>query len=403
MWSSIKSGDWLTPERLRNYPLIVLALLALAIIGAVVLSNNRMGPNGLPLGSDFSQVWIAGKEVIAGAPEAPFYFDRHSAAQRREFPLADGVFGWHYPPFFLAPAAALAHLPYLQALALWQLSTFAVYLLVILAIMKNTGVRLSVTLLTAVAFPAVAINLGHGQNGFLTAALLGAGFHWLDRAPRAAGAAFALLAYKPQFGLSLPLALLVERRARTIVAAVLVLAVMGAASVMAFGPGSWRAFFDNLHFTQRVVIEQGLTGFEKIQSVFAAARHMGASVSTAWTCQAATTLFVLAALVFLSRSTADSRAKAAGAILASLLTTPYALDYDLMALAPVIAFLVSHGMETKFLPYEKTALAVAYAAPLFARPVAMVVPFPIGVIALLLLFASTMRHAFAPQSDAPEA
>ena len=74
MWSSIKSGDWLTPERLRNYPLIVLALLALAIIGAVALSNNRMGPNGLPLGSDFSQVWIAGKEVIAGAPEAPFYF-----------------------------------------------------------------------------------------------------------------------------------------------------------------------------------------------------------------------------------------------------------------------------------------------------------------------------------------
>jgi hypothetical protein len=56
------------------------------------------------------------------------------------------------------------------------------------------------TLLVASAFPAVFINVGHGQNGFLTAALLGGALHWLDRKPWLAGILIGMLAYKPQFG-----------------------------------------------------------------------------------------------------------------------------------------------------------------------------------------------------------
>src|SRR4029077_20364009 len=62
-------------------------------------------------------------------------------------------------------------------------------------------------LLLALAFPAVLINVGHGHNGFLTAALLGGGLVVLDRRPLPAGILFGLMAYKPQFGLMIPIAL----------------------------------------------------------------------------------------------------------------------------------------------------------------------------------------------------
>ena len=42
-------------------------------------------------------------------------------------------------------------------------------------------------LLLALAYPAVLINIGHGQNGFLTAALLGGALIILDRRPILAG------------------------------------------------------------------------------------------------------------------------------------------------------------------------------------------------------------------------
>ena len=55
------------------------------------------------------------------------------------------------------------------------------------------------------------VNVGHGQNGFLTAALLGGALHWLDRRPWLAGVLIGCLAYKPQFGVLIPVALLAGR------------------------------------------------------------------------------------------------------------------------------------------------------------------------------------------------
>ena len=70
------------------------------------------------------------------------------------------------------------------------------------------------TLLAAAAFPAVFINIGHGENGFLTAALLGAALYWLDFRPWLAGLLSGLLAYKPQFGVLLKAAALASASLR---------------------------------------------------------------------------------------------------------------------------------------------------------------------------------------------
>src|SRR6516165_12782915 len=131
------------------------------------------------------------------------------------------------------------------------------------------------TLLVASAFPATFVNIGHGQNGFFTAALLGGALHLLDRRPLIAGVLIGLLAYKPQFGMLIPIALIAAWRWNTIAAAIATIATLIAISFLTLGSGVWHAFADSTNFTQTIVLEQGNTGWEKIQSVFSAARNLG--------------------------------------------------------------------------------------------------------------------------------
>ena len=47
-----------------------------------------------------------------------------------------------------------------------------------------------------------------------------------------------------------------------------------------------------------------------------------------------------------------------------VLATPYALDYDLVVLAPVIAFLAIHGLRQGFVPWSSRLLAALWVLPL---------------------------------------
>src|SRR4029077_9267330 len=97
----------------------------------------------------------------------------HYAREQQIFGAATPYYGWLYPPIFLLVATPLALMPYPLALAVWQIGTFALYLSVIGAIvrrMRQRGMAIgAIWLPIAAGFPAVFVNLGHGQNGFLTA------------------------------------------------------------------------------------------------------------------------------------------------------------------------------------------------------------------------------------------
>ena len=141
------------------------------------------------------------------------------------------------------------------------------------------------------------------------------------------------------------------------------------------------------------MLEQGGPGWHLIQSVFSAVRMWGGPVPLACAAQGALALGVAAALVWLWRSSADFAQKAAALCLATILATPYSLDYDLMVLAPAIAFLTVDGLRRGFAPYEITALAVLWVVPLVARSVAQVTLIPLGVIAMLVMLALVLRKA----------
>src|SRR5947209_9299710 len=138
MWSSLKSGSWLTRERLRVYPALLLAFQAIAILTLVLTSDGRHDLFGRPLGTDFAQVWVAGTEVLGGRPEQPFDLAAHLAGQRAFFGPATDVYGCHYPPYFLVVAALLATLPYALALAVWHLSSLSLYLAGTCAVLRRS-------------------------------------------------------------------------------------------------------------------------------------------------------------------------------------------------------------------------------------------------------------------------
>lgn len=386
--SGIASGDWLTAARLRAYCLILLGLSVLALAALLATSNGRNDYQERPLGTDFSNVYAAGKYVLEGKPEAPFDPARQHKKEQEIFGEKTPFYGWHYPPIFLFLAAALALFPYLAALALWQVSTLALYLVSIRAILPRAE-----TWLPALAFPAVLINIAHGHNGFLTAALIGGGLWLLDRKPVAAGMLFGLLIYKPQFGVLIPLALAAGGYWRAFAAASATVLALCAATYFAFGIGVWEAFRESMTFTREIVLEKGDTGFHKIQSVFAAVRLLRGPVSLAYAAQGIVFAAVAASLLWLWRTHAAFALKAAALIAGSMLATPYLLDYDLMITAPAIAFLVAHGLARGFAPYEKSLLAFVWIAPLLTRSLAEHIFVPLGLIAIVLLFGMTLHRA----------
>jgi hypothetical protein len=389
-----RSGAWLTGERMRVYCAMLLVMPLFAIGGWIFLSNGMLDALGRPIGTDFSNVWNAGRLVLSGEPWAAYDPVRHYAEQQATFGVRDVPFyGWHYPPMFLMVAGLLALVPYPVALAAWMGTTLPLYVAAVRAILPAAP-RLEVTI-AALAFPAVFVNLSHGQNGFLTAGLIGLALALLDRRPLVAGVLIGALAYKPQFGVLIPLVLMATGRWRAFMSAAITVIAIAGASLALFGVKTWEAFQDSLPFTRTVVLEAGNTGWEKIQSAFSAVRHLGGGIELAYAAQGLTMAIAAACLVWLWRSQAAYPLKAAGLIAASVLATPYVLDYDLMALAPAIAFMVAHGLARGFKDWEITALAFVWATPLVARTIADATLVPLGLIATVTLFALALRRARA--------
>jgi alpha-1,2-mannosyltransferase len=409
MGDILRSGAWLTRERILLLAIAILCASGVGFIYLLVTANGLVDAQGRPLGTDFSSFYAAGAHVLDGNPAAPYDLARQYAREQAIFGASTPFYGWLYPPFFLFIAAVLALMPYGAALATWQTMTLGFYLLVIRAILATSTLRPSTAdvpvsarerglpdhlwFLLALAFPAVLINIGHGQNGFLTAALIGGALSALDRRPIVAGVLFGLLAYKPQFGLMIPIVLAASARWRAFSAAVATVAFLVAAATLVFGWDVWHAFLESTRFTRVVVLEQGDPGWYKMQSVFAWARMWGAPIPLAYALQGAVVAGLVAALIGLWRSAKPYSLKAAAFCLATILATPFTFDYDMMVLAPAIAFFAADGLTRGFGPWEKTALAALWLTPLVARTFAQMMLVPIGVPAMVALLVLLLRRS----------
>jgi len=403
-WNAVRTGEWLTAARARGYSLVLLVFCTLAFAGWIAVSDGLIDRNGRPLGTDFSSFYTAGALALEGRAADAYNIALHYARERQLFGPDTPFYSWLYPPNFFLLAAPLALLPYALALAAWQGLSLALYLAVIGAILhparRELGVIGRLWLPVAAAFPAVFINLGHGQNGFLSAALLGAALVALPRRPLVAGVLFGLLSYKPQFALVIPFALAAGGHWRTIVSAAVTVIVLVGASAALFGVEAWTAFLASADISRKVLLEEGNVGFAKQQSAFAAVRLWGGGLTSAYLAQTAVSVLTVGTTAWAWHSSRDHASKAALLIAATALASPHILDYDLMLLAPALAFFVAARSDGRFGDYEISLCVAAWLVPLVSRSIAGATGIPLGLIVLLTFYGFVLRRAVRDHATA---
>jgi arabinofuranan 3-O-arabinosyltransferase len=314
-------------------------------------------PDGKGIPTDFVNVWAAGRLVLDGHPALAYDWDIQKKVElallRQDF---TGYFAWHYPPPFLFVASFLAQFPYAVAFIGWVSASFVPCLAMVRAIVgRPFGLLLAVTL------PMVFLNIHVGQNGFLTAALIGGTLYLMPARPILAGICLGLLSYKPQYGLLFPIVLIAASQWTVFFTAAVVAVVMAFASWLAFGTESWQAFFHWMPMFSQAFLTEGKAPWFKLQSLFSMVRYLGGTEQLAWTCQLILTASVAVVLVLMWRSRVSYSLKAAALAAGTLLTTPYLFMYDMMVLAVPVAFLVRIGFKSGFRSYELPALGLALA------------------------------------------
>ena len=338
---------------------------------------------GIP--TDFVNVWAAGRLVLDGHPAQAYDWviqkQVEVALLGQDFA---GYFAWHYPPPFLFVASLLAQFPYAVAFIGWMVFSILPYLAVMRAIVGS-----HFGLLLALAMPVAFSNIFVGQNGFLTAALIGATLYLLPMRPVLAGICLGFLSYKPQYGLLFPIVLIAASQWRAFLAAGATAIALAFISWLAFGTESWQAFFHWMPMFSQAFLTEGKAPWWKLQSLFALVRYFGGTEQLAWGFHWVLTASVAVVLALMWRSRVPYTLKAASLAVGTLLTTPYLFMYDLMVLAIPTAFLVRIGLRSGFRPYELPALACA---------AALIVGFictgvPLGLGATLIVAGLVLRRA----------
>lgn len=373
-----------------------LTAAVLVFLGAVLhcydifsrLGPDLIAPNGMPLGSDFISLWSGGWLAYQG--NAPGAYDPATigAAHKVGVPAITSLTLFHYPPTYLLMMLPLGALPYIPALALFvglSLVWFAFYL-------WNARPHWSTALLL-LGYPAMWLNILGGQNGFLSGALIGLAL--MSASPFWQGMGWGLLTYKPQLGLPVPFALLLDRRMKAILWSGIIALGFALLSLLLLGKETWDAFLVDTELAWHVLAD-GLIPLDRMASAFSAVRHAEGSMAAALVAQGVSAAIgILSTLAVWRSKAAPLRLRQASLITAMVMATPHLFHYDLAILALPLLLLLREGEEKGWLACERLALFVTWLGPYLAIPTAGNVPFnfyPLLLIALQVLILRRVRR-----------
>ena len=370
---------------MRIATIVLSAFLALyvAVLGCSIGAKNGYlyDEKGQLALTDYISLWGAGRLATEGQAAAAYDWDKHDAAQAkglgRPLPNLSPV---AYPPTFLLVVAPFASLPYLPSLLLWTLSTLAAYAAVNGWIIGRPAgaIWMSATTATVICFWL-------GQNGLLSAALLGAGLLLAPTRPLLAGVALGLLSYKPHMGLLIPFALAAAGMWRTLLSAAVTAVLFALASLAVFGVDAWTAAFDGMARFSQFMLHTYPTP-ERLQTLFGALRTLGAPVGLALSLQSVLAVAAIMLVAVVWRSAAPYRLKAALLAACLVLPTPYLFVYDMTLLTIAQAFLIAH-----ILPQEPDRPDIyGIAAANVAVTLAISGTFPMAVLAAPALLVAIL-------------
>ena len=386
---STRSGNshWLDRERLTIYPRLVVALFVIMGTAWILLSENMLDLKGKPLGYDFITFWGASYLGLTGHAAEAYDIQLLLQAEQIAVPASTRAYAWFYPPPFFLVVLPLSLLPYTVAFWTFMGTTLAGYLLVLRRV-----VREPVGMWCAAAFPAVWVNLFHGQNGFLTASLAGAAILALKRHPASAGVLVGLLAIKPHLALLFPIALVAIGAWRTILCAALTVAALTAIGIAVLGIRVVEAWLGSLQIA-RLFIETGVLPLAKMPSLYAALRLIDAPLAFAYCMQALLAIAAATVVWRVWRRNQDWGLRGATLMAGSLLVSPYLFDYDLVWLALPIAWLAVTGVRNGWLRGEREVLVCTWVMPLLATPISAATGLQVAPVVICALLWIAARRA----------
>jgi alpha-1,2-mannosyltransferase len=401
--SPLKAEQPGNQSRLGHQLLRAGAVLALIVFGSfcVLWVQWQMDAPRISLVSgDFIGFWTAGELALEGhaadAYNAVPHFFKEVALHHDPDDWA--YVSFFYPPYFLLLCAGFALLPYVVAVGLWLATTCVAYAVAMRALVpKDLRDREAIWVLF-LGYPAVLVNAGFGQNGFLSTALLGGAAVWLDRRPALAGLCFGCLSYKPQLGIIVPLALAVAGRWRCFVVAAATVVVLAAAATVVFGVDIWPAFFADMSDARRNWMEAYNPLYLRFWiTVFGFVRLHGGSLLLAYGGQLVVSITAIVLLVraLLSRPLGARSGTAEVATIAACIPfcSPFMLEYDLMVLAVPMIWLLCEALRDGFRRGEGVALAAAFAAPILFKLTLLDNAMKLSaMVAAALLFAMVLRR-----------
>jgi len=369
------------------------------ILAAVFAAYLVLGVNAAATGSgsnrfgDFYALWCSAFVAHDGAPALSYDAD---ALHLRQAALGMNPRAYNpfpYPPTFLLILAPFGWLSLGAAYALFMSATLAGYLWA----MVGGRLRDWPRLVGALIAPATGVALFSGQSGFLSGALMLGGLRLAESRPIVAGALFGLLAYKPQLGVLVPIALIAAGFWRTIAAAGVTLLACALISSAAFGMNIWPVWLGSL-----VAYSGSFDTVDYLMPTIAAnARMLGAPAYVALTLQACAAIAVALVVWRAFRAGVSPRAGAL-LVVGTFLATPHAFNYDLpMMTSAVLWYGEERIRATRSLALsEIVILSLALILPFAMFALGKNAP-PISWAPELLLFCLIARPNSALAGSAP--
>jgi alpha-1,2-mannosyltransferase len=389
-----------SPGSRRLFDLIAVALLCICLGFYIAEIKSSWIPNLLRespvsykinkyIGTEFRMFWTGSYMALHGELSDIYNNSKFEAVETRLAGTEKGHV-WLYPPPFLLMVLPLSLLPFLASLGIWLAVTLSCYLLILRRICPQPHV-----ILWMVFFPGIVINFMVGHNGFLSGTLVGGGLLFINSSPILAGILFGLFFYKPQLGILIPLALLAGRRWNILGITAISAAGIGIASALIFGPDTWLEFLRNLPIAAKLTDSPRF--WDRMPTIYAAARAAGNGTLIAWTLQGIMMLGVMAGVYWVWSGKASAASRASILILGILLVTRYAFIYDYAILAIPLAWLWQEGQTTGWLSLEKPLLLYGWVMPAISSLMLTTVNWPLSVLMLpttIALFILVLRRHY---------
>lgn len=297
------------------------------------------------LDSDFRVFWAAARLALAGDPLAAFDNARLAAEHGVN---VKAWMPWAYPPGYLFLILPFGALPFAWA---FLLSTLVSLVLIAWSLRSFTpgAPAVWVALVLAPAYiPAILI----GQNSIVWLAGLVAALAALrDGRWLLAGVFIGCLTLKPQLGVMVAVALVGAGLWRSILAASLTALVLAALPTLALGPEYWPLLLERLGEQSERLIRSIDTLILMVGPYYLLTVLGLASKTALWVQFGLSALCAVFVFLLWRNRAVGFDAKAAGLLLAILLSAPYLWYYEAALMAVVGLFLLRAGVLGTSLPH----------------------------------------------------